>query len=86
MDENTGTRLGGLGELMAAASTSRTVSSDGWTANWRVVCQLLPLQKVSSYGRGAPEPCLYPGLCGDHGSGVLSCCKLVKQVADLAGR
>lgn len=33
MDENMGTRFGGLGDFTAAASTSRTVSSDGWTPN-----------------------------------------------------
>jgi hypothetical protein len=30
IEENTGTRFGGLGDLIAAANTSRTVSSDGW--------------------------------------------------------
>lgn len=29
IDEKTGTRFGGLGDLIAAASTSRTVSRDG---------------------------------------------------------
>jgi hypothetical protein len=29
IEENTGTRFGGLGELTAAANTSRIVSSDG---------------------------------------------------------
>jgi hypothetical protein len=29
MEEKTGTRLGGLGDLAAAASTSRTTSRDG---------------------------------------------------------
>lgn len=29
IEENTGTRFGGLGDLTAAANTSRTVSSDG---------------------------------------------------------
>lgn len=33
MEEKTGTRLGGFGESTAAANTSRTVSSDGWTAS-----------------------------------------------------
>lgn len=37
MDEKTGTRLGGLGELTAAARTSRTVSSDGWTTSCGMV-------------------------------------------------
>jgi len=34
IDDNIGTRFGGLGEFTAAASTSRTVSRDGWTPNW----------------------------------------------------
>jgi hypothetical protein len=35
MEEKTGTRFGGLGDVTAAASTSRMVSSDGWTTNCR---------------------------------------------------
>jgi len=31
IDENTGTRFGGFGDAIAAANTSRTVSSDGCT-------------------------------------------------------
>ena len=34
MEEKTGTRLGGFGELAAAANTSRTVSRDGWTPSY----------------------------------------------------
>jgi hypothetical protein len=41
MDENMGTKLGGLGEVTAVASTSRTVSRDGWTPNW-VVMRSIP--------------------------------------------
>lgn len=43
MEEKTGTRLGGLGELTAAASTSRTVSSGGCTPSWMV------MRSVSSF-------------------------------------
>jgi hypothetical protein len=42
IEEKTGTRFGGLGDVAAAARTSRTVSSDGWTtscAGTRSVCR-----------------------------------------------
>jgi hypothetical protein len=35
IEEKTGTRFGGFGDLTAAANTSRMVSSDGWTTNYR---------------------------------------------------
>jgi hypothetical protein len=57
MDEKTGTRLGGLGELTAAAKTSRTVSSDGWTTSCRMVSDGL-LGTLSRAQRNVPEaPC-----------------------------
>lgn len=37
MDENTGTRFGGFGEVIAAARTSRTVSKLGWMTSCMVV-------------------------------------------------
>lgn len=36
-----GTRFGGLGEFTAAASTSRTVSRDGWTPSWLIMRSVL---------------------------------------------
>lgn len=39
--ENTGTRFGGLGDLAVAASTSRTVSRDGWTGSCGGVMRLV---------------------------------------------
>jgi hypothetical protein len=42
IEEKTGTRFGGLGDVAAAARTSRTVSSDGWTTSCvgtRSVCR-----------------------------------------------
>lgn len=35
-DENIGTRFGGFGDITAAASTSRTVSREGWIPNCMV--------------------------------------------------
>jgi hypothetical protein len=35
MEEKTGTRFGGFGDLIAKASTSRIVSRDGWTPSYR---------------------------------------------------
>jgi hypothetical protein len=35
IDENTGTRFGGFGDWIAAAKTSRIVSSDGWTTIYK---------------------------------------------------
>jgi hypothetical protein len=35
IEENTGTRFGGFGDLIAAANTSRIVSSDGCTTNYK---------------------------------------------------
>lgn len=37
IDEKTGTRFGGFGELTAAARTSCITSSDGWTASYIVM-------------------------------------------------
>jgi hypothetical protein len=46
IDENTGTRFGGFGELTAAAKTSRMVSSDGWTTS----CKGHTLSSIRSQG------------------------------------
>jgi hypothetical protein len=36
IEENTGTRFGGLGDSTVAANTSRIVSRDGWTTSYEV--------------------------------------------------
>jgi hypothetical protein len=48
IEENTGTRFGGFGDLIAAANTSRIVSSDGCTTNYKDA-QLVP-QTLCRYG------------------------------------
>jgi hypothetical protein len=59
MDEKTGTRFGGFGNVLAAANTSRIVSSDGWTT----ICRMLSIIGAGGVSRSRQNilvaPCLF---------------------------
>jgi hypothetical protein len=59
MEEKTGTRFGGFGDVTEAASTSRIVSSDGWTT----ICRMLSVIGSGRVSRSRQNvlvaPCLF---------------------------
>jgi hypothetical protein len=55
IEEKTGTRFGGLGDVAAAARTSRMVSSDGWTTSYAGA------GSVSRRGKEREGHCSIPG-------------------------